>query len=66
MQIRVNDELITVEAALTLNALLQHLNFPTSGTALALNQTIIPRARWAELSLQENDTVTIFQAIAGG
>lgn len=66
MQIVVNDDALTLEGSVTLVELLEQLSRRQPGTALAVNQQIIPRDRWAEYLLQEGDELVIFQAIAGG
>ncbi|MCX8958631.1 sulfur carrier protein ThiS [Erwinia psidii] len=66
MHIIINDEAFTLPTTLTLTALLQQLSYSPSGIALAVNQHIVPRDRWAERYLQEGDELVIFQAIAGG
>jgi sulfur carrier protein len=66
MQIVVNDDALLLEGSVTLTELLKQLSRRQPGTALAVNQQIIPRDRWAEYILQEGDELVIFQAIAGG
>ncbi|MFD1803817.1 sulfur carrier protein ThiS [Mixta tenebrionis] len=66
MNIVVNDERLTLEAPLSLEMLLERLDCRQPGTALAVNQQIVPRASWARHALREGDEVVIFQAIAGG
>ncbi|MEM6162680.1 sulfur carrier protein ThiS [Erwinia sp. P6884] len=66
MKILVNDEAMTFPAPLRLAELLDHLSRQQPGTALAVNQCIIPRDRWSSYHLQEGDELVIFQAIAGG
>ena len=66
MKLVVNDETLTLEAPLTLDRLLVKLECPQPGTALAVNQQIIPRDGWSQHLLQDGDQVVIFQAIAGG
>lgn len=66
MKIVVNDEILTLAGSLTLAGLLDHLSRHQPGTALAVNQQIIPRDRWSSYLLQEGDDLVIFQAIAGG
>ncbi|HTA28188.1 MAG TPA: sulfur carrier protein ThiS [Bacteroidia bacterium] len=36
------------------------------GLAVAVNDTIIPRAIWSTYNLNENDTITIIRATQGG
>ncbi|MBX7240434.1 MAG: sulfur carrier protein ThiS [Bacteroidia bacterium] len=37
-----------------------------SGIAVAVNQRVIPRSKWNEYTLQENDMITIISATQGG
>ncbi|WP_380184822.1 sulfur carrier protein ThiS [Kalamiella sp. sgz302252] len=66
MNIVINDEPHTLDAPLTLAVLLEQLSRRQPGTALAVNQQIVPRERWSTHLLQEGDELVIFQAIAGG
>ena len=62
----VNQEHHEVPANTTLAALLQNLDLPDSGIALAVNQTVIVADQWSHTVLQDNDNIQLFQAIAGG
>ncbi|QCR37468.1 sulfur carrier protein ThiS [Nissabacter sp. SGAir0207] len=66
MVISINDERLPLTAPLTLAALLHQLGRHQPGTALAVNQIIIPRAQWETHMLQDGDAILLFQAIAGG
>ena len=66
MQIMLNDQPLKVEIAITAEMLLQQLNRHQPGTALAVNQVIIPRTDWKDCQLHEGDNILLFQAIAGG
>ncbi|WAT00394.1 sulfur carrier protein ThiS [Rouxiella chamberiensis] len=66
MNITVNDSDYQFEAPITLDGLLAFLEHSQSGSALAVNQVIVPRPQWAEHRLEDGDNVVIFQAIAGG
>ncbi|ELI6453591.1 sulfur carrier protein ThiS [Yersinia ruckeri] len=66
MKILLNDESIELEDALTVNQLLTQLDYNQPGSALVINQTIIPRNNWDTHILQDGDDVLLFQAIAGG
>ncbi|AIX75719.1 MAG: sulfur carrier protein ThiS [Mixta calida] len=66
MRIVVNDETLMLETPLTLDRLLEKLGCHQPGTALAVNQQIVPRASWPDYALRDDDEVVIFQAIAGG
>lgn len=66
MKITLNDHPLELEQALSISALLEQLERHQPGTALAVNQRIIPRTDWATHSLQDGDDLLLFQAIAGG
>ncbi|CNI71235.1 sulfur transfer protein involved in thiamine biosynthesis [Yersinia massiliensis] len=66
MKISLNDELIELDNSLTVIGLLTQLGYNQPGSALAINQTIIPRDSWDNHLLQDGDDILLFQAIAGG
>jgi sulfur carrier protein len=70
MNIIINDQTITLDIpgnqAMTVQQLLEHLQRVQSGTALAINQTIIPRSEWDAHQIHDGDNILLFQAIAGG
>ncbi|CAI1186898.1 sulfur carrier protein ThiS [Serratia ficaria] len=66
MKIRLNDQPLELAPPLSVAALLERLERHQPGTALAINQTIIPRADWASHLVQDGDDILLFQAIAGG
>ncbi|SFN86940.1 sulfur carrier protein ThiS [Xenorhabdus japonica] len=66
MNIIVNDQNITLIPPMTVQQLLEHIKRTQSGTALAINQTIIPRSEWHTHQINDGDNILLFQAIAGG
>ncbi|MBS4433121.1 sulfur carrier protein ThiS [Pectobacterium punjabense] len=66
MRITLNDEPFEFPEAITVEALLNQINRLQPGTALAINQTIIPHATWSQHQVQDGDDILLFQAIAGG
>lgn len=66
MQIQFNDESLQCAEGQSVNALLAQLNQLKPGTALALNQRILPREQWEQQIVQEDDQILLFQVIAGG
>ena len=66
MQIRLNGELVQLETACSLEALLASQDQLKAGVAVALNQQVIPRSQWAAIFLSDHDDVDLFRAIAGG
>lgn len=66
MRIHFNDESIQCAEHLTLSLLLEEKQLLRPGTALAVNQTIVPREQWETRLLHDGDQILLFQAIAGG
>ncbi|WP_156294383.1 sulfur carrier protein ThiS [Serratia oryzae] len=66
MKITLNDQPLELAQTLSVAALLEQLDRHQPGTALAINQTIIPHADWATHQVQDGDDILLFQAIAGG
>ncbi|VFP80819.1 sulfur carrier protein ThiS [Candidatus Erwinia haradaeae] len=67
MQITFNDCLIEIPYPLAIDTFLAQQCYEVAlGTALALNQTIIPRENWHDYQVQNGDEILLFQAIAGG
>ncbi|EPL6456901.1 MULTISPECIES: sulfur carrier protein ThiS [Providencia] len=66
MHILINDQNMTLDAPLTVNQLFEVLGRSTTGTALAINQVIIPKSQWDSHLINDQDNILLFQAIAGG
>ncbi|EML1938066.1 sulfur carrier protein ThiS [Providencia vermicola] len=66
MRLIINDQPMEFEAPLTVSQLLTAIERSTVGTALAINQIIIPRHQWDSHHLNDQDNILLFQAIAGG
>lgn len=66
MQILFNDQPVQCPEFHTISMLLKDLNRLTPGSALAVNQNIIPRDQWDHIFIQDGDQILLFQAIAGG
>ncbi len=65
MRISINNE-EHVTDAVTIAALAEELQLPERGVALAVNNSIVPRATWADRVVNEGDSVTIIKAAFGG
>ncbi|MEL0635716.1 sulfur carrier protein ThiS [Marinomonas sp. TI.3.20] len=50
----------------TLADLLQQLEKPSQGIAVAINHAVVPKSVWATTLLEDNMNVFIFESIAGG
>ncbi|HCM9650730.1 TPA: sulfur carrier protein ThiS [Enterobacter bugandensis] len=66
MRILFNDEAMMCDDGLTVAVLLDKLRQLKPGTALALNQQILPREQWELQQVNEGDQILLFQVIAGG
>ncbi|MBL5906684.1 sulfur carrier protein ThiS [Serratia sp. T13T92] len=66
MKITLNDQPLELEQPLNIDALLERLERHQPGSALAINQVIIPRNDWVTRQVQDGDDILLFQAIAGG
>lgn len=66
MQIIVNQEAKEVEDVISLEAFLKQQSIPTNGTAVAINQEIIPKNEWDTYLIKANDNLTIIRATQGG
>ena len=66
-QLRVNGTWTTTHAA-TVAALLESLGMDPArhGIAVAVNETVVPRTKWAVTELQDGDTVELLRAVQGG
>jgi sulfur carrier protein len=64
--IRVNGEAQQVADGATLDAFLDNLGVRRDGTAVALNDDVVPRALHGSTALSEGDRLEIIVAVAGG
>ncbi|MBO1519566.1 sulfur carrier protein ThiS [Oceanisphaera sp. DM8] len=66
MQITLNDKTMMLTEGITLAELLLQLEQDKPGVAVALNKEVVARSQWTKHTLNTNDNITLFQAIAGG
>ena len=66
MNVSVNGERREVAPGTALDTLVRSLTAAPSGVAAALNETVVPRARWSSTSLAEGDRVEVLTAVQGG
>ncbi|MDA3817874.1 MAG: sulfur carrier protein ThiS [Prolixibacteraceae bacterium] len=67
MEVFVNNQKQTVEADYNLTQLFNHLDIETpGGTAVALNNSVVPRANWEKQLLKNGDNILIIKATQGG
>jgi sulfur carrier protein len=66
MQITVNGADREVADNCTVLALLEQLNAPPRGIAVARNDRVVPRSKFETEALREGDRIEIIKAVAGG
>ena len=65
MNLTVNDEEVEVEDGITVSGLLQRLDLPQRGIAVAVNWAVLPRSQW-DSKLSEGACVEVVTAVQGG
>lgn len=66
LKVLVNGRQREVSPGTALDALVRSLTAAPSGVAAALNETVVPRARWSSTPLSEGDRVEVLTAVQGG
>jgi sulfur carrier protein len=67
MNIEINNETKTIAENFSAQQVFELLQIHnTNGYALAVNNTVIPKTKWNESFLKENDKVLVIQATQGG
>ena len=66
VRITLNGEERHLEAALTVVQLLESLGLVGQRVAVEVNREIVPRSRYADAVLKDNDRVEVVRAIGGG
>ena len=66
MKLTINGEKREIVKSQTLEELIRELNIQAPNFAVALNQQVIPKSKYASTAIQENDEVEIVHAVGGG
>ncbi len=67
MTILINDEPKVVAEGTTVNeVVLSVLHLQPTGMAIAVNDALVPRTRWENTTLNENDKMLVIKASKGG
>lgn len=64
--VHVNGTPRTLDTPVALAALVATFTTAPSGVAAALNETVVPRTRWAATPLSDGDRVEVLTAVQGG
>ncbi|AEF34387.1 MAG: sulfur carrier protein ThiS [Mycolicibacter algericus] len=65
MIINVNEKQVEVAEATTVAALLASMGYPDRGIAVAVDQAVLPRSRWAT-TLSDGARLEVVTAVQGG
>jgi sulfur carrier protein len=63
--IRVNADDLEVDDQMTVAGLLQSLGYPDRGIAVAVDQAVLPRSKWAT-TLSDGANIDVLTAVQGG
>ena len=66
MKITINDKQHETAEEATIASLVAELGFEKNGIAVAVDNRVIPCARWESCTLSENSSLIIIQAVSGG
>ncbi|MGD3105002.1 sulfur carrier protein ThiS [Streptomyces sp. YGL11-2] len=66
VSVSINGEVRRIPGGLTLDRLVATLSRATGGVAAAVNETVVPRDRWAGTALGDGDRVEVLTAVQGG
>lgn len=66
MTIHLNGESREISDHQSIHALIEVLAVPANGTAVAVNDRVVPRSNWGSHLLQDQDRVLVIRAAQGG
>lgn len=67
MEITFNNQTRQIEAKSSIQIALNNwIGDKQKGIAVAVNETVVPKAQWDSYELQHNDNVLVIKAIQGG
>lgn len=66
MKITVNGKELSVNPDITLTALIEEFEIEEQGMAIELNMEVVPKSRYKETLIKNNDTLEIIRMTGGG
>lgn len=67
MNITINNQQFEINNAASLHeVVISQLGEKLNGVAVAVNETVIPKINWGQITLNKNDNVLIIRATQGG
>ncbi len=64
--VRLNDSDVELPAGATVQSLVEHVGVEARGTAVARNGEVVPRSKWPETRLADDDHVELLSVARGG
>ena len=64
--ISINEQPEQVAHSSSLADIIHSISLPDLGCVFAINNTVVPRSQWQQTIVNEGDSISLFQAIAGG
>ncbi|WP_047049707.1 sulfur carrier protein ThiS [Vibrio mexicanus] len=66
IQVVINDTPTSVKKGASLSEVISELDLPNDGCVFSINNTVVPKSTWQTTILNQGDSISLFQAIAGG
>ncbi len=66
MEIFVNHSPVEVAVEATVAEVLSQENIPAEGTAVAIENRVVPRSEWSTTRMQPGARLTVIRAVCGG
>lgn len=66
MELKINGKEREVREEITIEGLLDELEFKKEGKIIVLNQEVVPREEWEEKILKRKDEIEILSMVGGG
>ncbi|WP_241033872.1 sulfur carrier protein ThiS [Vibrio maerlii] len=66
ISIKINEQLQQVSVDANLAQIIEAFALPAVGCVFAINNQVVPKSEWNKTTLSEGDSISLFQAIAGG
>ncbi|BBM63378.1 sulfur carrier protein ThiS [Vibrio alfacsensis] len=64
--IAINEQSHQVATGSNLQQIISQFELPEMSCVFAINNNVVPRSEWASTVLSQGDSISLFQAIAGG
>jgi sulfur carrier protein len=66
ISIKINEQRQQVSTNTNLAQIIEAFSLPAVGCVFAINNQVVPKSEWNKTTLSEGDSISLFQAIAGG